>query len=132
MGFAASHSCAPPKFRNRPLFVWGLEKIDSPPPNRWPELHAIGPLARDNTYGPGRVAHGVPGEYRHNSRFSSITGPHRGPPTKEDHHGTQLQRGYQGGPPAHGPGRVRMKFNTQRAIIFLFFLIYRALQGPAH
>src|SRR5690606_26567172 len=43
-GGPASCSSGPPKFQKVHIFVWGFGKIDSPPPNRWRELHATADL----------------------------------------------------------------------------------------
>ena len=75
--------------------------------------------------GRGRVAHEVPGEYATSTatilHFSSITGRHRGPPTKEDHHSDQLQRGYQGVPHALWARASTNKFrDSERDNLFVF------------
>ena len=83
--------------------------------------------------GRGRVAHEVPGEYATSTatilHLLSITGRHRGPPTKEDHRGDQLQRGYQGVPHTYGPGRVRINFETQTRYNFFVFANLQGVTG---
>ena len=43
---AATLGSVPPKFSKTHFFVWENFVIDSRPPNRWPDLHAIWGLGR--------------------------------------------------------------------------------------
>lgn len=116
--------CAsPPSSLNLGAFWWG-----SPPVTVVPHLNSeiahflygvwkksthhhqtVGLSCTQLTHSPA-TTHLGPGEYATSTatilHLFSITGRHRGPPTKADHHSDQLQRGYQGLPPISRPGRV--------------------------